>query len=102
MEITIFIRPEGTGYRATCAAPVPVSIQAPTRDEALAALRREVHEQLRNGEVVRVELPASPVALLKTLGGWRDDPTFDDLMAEIQAAREVEQDKSKHEYMNNY
>jgi hypothetical protein len=49
------------GFRATSGEPIAVSVEAPTRDEALAKVKQRLMARLKNGaELVPVELNQRP------------------------------------------
>jgi|ERR1043166_4344806 hypothetical protein len=58
MAIQVLIEPVPKyGFRATSGEPIPLSVEAPTREEALAELKKQVQARLKNGaELVPVEL----------------------------------------------
>lgn len=60
MPIQVLIEPlPNNGFRATSGGPLAVSVEAPTREKALAKLKEQVGKRLRNGaELVSVELAA--------------------------------------------
>ena len=69
-----------------------------TREEAIANAKRVLVDRLARGEIVTIEVEDAdivPSAARKvTRGAWReeagrfrDDPTFDDFLAEVQAQR---------------
>lgn len=79
------------GYVATALAWPECVVEAPTREEALARIRVAIAELLAEAEIVEVDVPvphaviAAPYA--ETFGMFRDDPTFDDFVEEVQKYR---------------
>jgi predicted RNase H-like HicB family nuclease len=68
--------------------------QGPTKEAALAAVRAALEAQLAHGEVVTIEVNGCPLTeacannpWLTEFGRFRDDPTYDDFLAEIAAYR---------------
>jgi hypothetical protein len=50
MQIPILIEPvAGNGFRAKCGEPLPLCAEAATPDEAVAQLREQLANRLRNG-----------------------------------------------------
>jgi hypothetical protein len=95
MEIPVLVEPvNGNGYRASTGAPLGLSAEAPTRDEALGKLRSLVEERLSSGVVVpfKVEMPIDhPWA--KFAGMFKDDPRFDEWQEAIaEYRRKVDED----------
>ncbi|HVS34938.1 MAG TPA: hypothetical protein VMS17_05110 [Gemmataceae bacterium] len=69
------------GYRATGGSPLPVVIEAATREEALAKIKETLEARLRNGaELVQVELGPQPHPLAEFAGMFKDDPYFEDVL----------------------
>jgi len=96
MEITVFVtRVEGNGYRASSTAPVPVSVEAPTRDEAVRHLREAVGRMLAGGEVLRMEVGSATRPFAEFGGMFKDDPSFDEwreCIEEHRARKDAEEE----------
>lgn len=99
MGIQVLIERVGKGrFRATSGEPLPASVEARTRDAALAKLKKEVGKRLRDGaELVSVDLgaPARPHPLAEFAGMFRDDPWIMDWkrsMAEYRRRKDAEPD----------
>ena len=79
------------GYTATALAWPDCTVEAPTREEALARMQQAIRELLAESEVVELEVPDSEAQLPKsdngTFGMFRDDPTFAEFLEEVQAYR---------------
>ena len=95
MQIPVLIEPlAGNGYRASGGQPLPVVVEAPTREEALAKLKEQLQARLRNGaEIVPLETASRPHPLTKFIGMFRDDPLIKDWkksMAEYR--KEIDKD----------
>ena len=77
----------GDSYKATPLAFPDCTAVGKTREEALANLKAALDARLSEGEIVTVEAgePAHP--WLKWAGMFEDDPTFDELLDEIEAER---------------
>lgn len=69
-----------------------------TREEAIARAKAMLVERLARGEIVTIEVEGADVesgearsapgtAWREEVGRFRDDPTFDDFLAEMQAER---------------
>jgi len=97
--IQVLIERVGKGrFRATSGEPLPASVEARTREAALAKLKKEVGKRLDNGaELVSVDVgtPAEPHPLAEFAGMFRDDPIFDkvvQIMAENRRRRNADPD----------
>jgi predicted RNase H-like HicB family nuclease len=83
------------GYKATALAiPECVAVGA-TRDEALMNLKAVLTARLAEAEIVTVEVGEPEHPWLKGFGMFKDDPMYDDVLAEIEAyRREVDEAES--------
>jgi predicted RNase H-like HicB family nuclease len=93
MTYRILLRSQpNDGYIATALAWPNCEVTAPTREEALAQIRRTIAQMLVEGEFVEVDIP-EPVMLTlyqETFGMFRNDPTFPELLAEVENYRRLE------------
>ncbi len=80
MQIPVLIEPiAGNGYRARGGEPLPLVVEAQTREEALAKLQQALQDRLRNGaELVPLETSPQPHPLAKFVGMFKDDPWIED------------------------
>ena len=82
MQIPVRIEPiAGNGYRARGGEPLPLVVEAPTREEALAKLHEALQARLRNGaELVPLETAPKPHPLAEFAGMFKDDPYFEEVL----------------------
>ncbi len=82
MQIPVLIEPiAGNGYRARGGEPLPLVVEAPTREEALAKLQEALRDRLRNGaELVSLEALPQPHPLDEFAGMFKDDPFFEEVL----------------------
>jgi hypothetical protein len=97
MSIQVLIEPVGNnGFRATTGEPLAVTVEAPTRDEALARLKNQLVARLTNGtELVAVEVDSEPHPWMKFAGMFKNDPQISDWkesMAEYRRAKDSDPD----------
>ena len=61
-----------------------------TREEALKNLQQRLAEELADAELMQFELPRTPPEnpWLKMAGAFKDDPDFDEFVAEMEAERQ--------------
>jgi hypothetical protein len=65
-----------------------VRVTAPTRAEALVSMQNELHRRMQSGEIVWLDVPApEPVDFVGIL---KDDPTLEELVADIYRRRDAE------------
>src|SRR6266498_4147738 len=83
-------------YRATPLLFPDCVAVGKTRDEALANLKAMLDARLSQGEIVTVEIGEPEHAWLSGAGLFKDDSTYDDYLAEIEARRH-ELDKAEPE-----
>ena len=97
MQISVLIEPvANNGYRATSGPPLAVSAEAPTREEALAELKKVLQARLANGaEVVQLELGATTRPLAEFAGMFKDDPYFEEVLKIMAANRRKMDRKAK-------
>lgn len=83
MQIPVLIeRIAQNGYRAKTGEPLALSVEAATREEAMAKLREEVAVRLQNGtQLVALDVvePAPENPWVKYAGMFKDDPMFKDV-----------------------
>jgi predicted RNase H-like HicB family nuclease len=75
------------GYRATPLLFPDCVAEGKTREDALANLRAALDARLAQGEIVTIEVGESEHPWLKGAGIFKDDPTFDDFLREIERYR---------------
>jgi predicted RNase H-like HicB family nuclease len=75
------------GYKATPLAFPDCAVMGKTREEALANLKAALATRLAHGELVTLEVGEPTHPWLKWFGMFRDDPTFDEFLQEIEAYR---------------
>src|SRR5437870_4917759 len=96
MAIPVLIeRLANNGFRATSGAPLAVSVEAPTRDEALARLREQLRKRLKNGtELIAMPLPTEEHPLAKFAGMFKDDSDFVEVL-KIMAENRRKEDRRR-------
>jgi predicted RNase H-like HicB family nuclease len=88
MTYRVFLQPTGgDSYRATPLLFPDCVAEGSTRDEALANLTEALNARLAEGEIVTIEVGAPEHSWLRGAGIFKNDPSFDDFLAEIDAYR---------------
>lgn len=95
MTYDILIQPQPGGmYRATVLGWPDLSAVGDSEQTVIERVRQILRERLAQSKIVRIEVDetvakttASEHPWLPFLGMWRDDPTFDDLLARMEAYR---------------
>jgi len=89
MQIPILIeRVNGNGYRSRGGEPFNLSAEGATREEVLAALRRQLQDRLRGGaEVISLDVAPEPHPLARFAGMFKDDPLFESWLRSIAKYR---------------
>lgn len=95
MTYDILIQPQPGGiYRATVLGWPDMSAVGDSEQTVIKRIRQAIRERLGRSKIVRIEVgeaitetaaPAHP--WLPFLGMWKHDPTFDDLLARMEAYR---------------
>lgn len=96
MKINVLMEPmNGKGFRVSSGAPLGITVEAPTREEALKKLQSEIQAKMESGaEVVSVEVGPDENPWLKMAGMYKDDPMIEDwkkAMAEYRDQREKDE-----------
>jgi hypothetical protein len=81
MPIQVLIeRLANNGFRATSGEPLAVSVEAPTREQALAGLKKRLQARLKNGaELVPLEVGPAAHPWMEFAGMYDpDDPVVQD------------------------
>lgn len=87
MTIEILVKQQGKGFKATVKGLGVCTVEAPTREEAIAQARHEAEEWMNNSEVIKVETTKSHRIPHRGIGMWADDETFDDFVAAMKQYR---------------
>lgn len=92
MQYQVFVQNQANnGFIAAVIGLPGCLAEGHTKEEAIANARTALQSQLAQGEIVTidVESPVNPAAnpLLKHFGRFKDDPTFDDYLGDIEAYR---------------
>lgn len=92
MTLEIYVRPKGKGFKAIVKGFAECSVEAPTRDEAVALARHEAEALIENSDVIKVETSLQPRVAHRIphrgIGMWAEDETFDDFVAAMKQYRE--------------
>jgi len=99
MTITAFVQELAEGrFRAAASQPIVVSAEGSSREEAMTRLTALAQEQLSQGEIVQIDLPAVATVnpWMRFAGIWKDHPEFDEYRANIaEYRRSVDQARSR-------
>jgi len=89
------IEKTATGYSATTGKPLNSEAEGNTRDETLNRLRHVVAARLSEGvELVELTIPA-PHPLAEFAGDMKNDPLYDEWVAEMKAYRQEREQDAK-------
>ena len=91
MQYQILVKPENqNGFVASVIGLPECRAEGKTKEEAIEKAKQALNAQLAESEIIMVEVEA-PAAkqhpLLKHFGRFKDDDTFDDFLAHIEAYR---------------
>ena len=95
MKYTVLLTEESNGHiQATVPGLPDCIVEAPTRSEALSAIRKAISEILNRTEIVQLDVAAEPKAcgvLRDTpwdwMGAFKNDPTWGELFDDIERQR---------------
>ena len=89
MPIQVLVeRVAKNGFRATSGAPLALSVEAPTRAQALAKLKKQLQARLQKAELVPIEVIPEPHPWMEFAGMYDpDDPVIQDWMKSMAEYR---------------
>ncbi len=88
MTLPVYIEQTNGTFTASVLGDAKVRAEGPTREAALDSLRAELARKKSAGELVW--LTVEPVGVTDLARIWADDPTLDDMIAEIYRQRDAE------------
>jgi hypothetical protein len=88
MTFSVLVEPCEGRFAATLAGAPEVRVVAPTRNEAIAALRTEIAQRVAHGELCSLEIGAGGVAELA--GKYAADATIREICADAYECRNAE------------
>jgi predicted RNase H-like HicB family nuclease len=89
LDYSVLIEKQENGYQATVWGLPDCHVFAPTREAALNNLQDLLKTRLQNIEIVtqQLEKSNSEHPWMKFAGKYKDDPQFDDMLADIELYR---------------
>ncbi|MER3492129.1 MAG: HicB family protein [Mastigocladus sp. ERB_26_2] len=89
LNYSVLIEEKQSCFQATVWGIPECQVFATTREDALKNLHELVNSHLQNVEIVtqEIEAPKSEHPWMKFAGKYKDDPQFDDMLADIEAYR---------------
>ncbi len=99
LNYSVLVEEKTGGYQATVWGLPDCQVFAKTREDAINHLHELVNIRLQNVEIItqEIELPKTEHPWMKFAGKYKDDPQFDDMLADIEAYRR-ELDAEQEEY----
>jgi hypothetical protein len=92
-DVLIQSQPGGL-YRATVLGWPELSVTGDSEQTVIERIWQAIRERLEQGKLVRIEVDGKVTSMttlehpwLRFLGMWKDDPTFDDLLARMETYR---------------
>ena len=94
MRYTVFLKRHDGQYTAVVPLLPTCSAQGRTREEVLQNVQMAIEQTLSEMEITTVEVnvpphPATSNPWLETAGMFKDDPLFDEMLAEVAAYRQA-------------
>lgn len=90
MTVQILVEPFNDQFSASLLGSPSLQVVRPSKDEAIEALREALHQKIRSGEIVSIELAPSGAAAVA--GRFADDPTLREICEEIYRQRDADRD----------
>ncbi len=88
MQYQILVKQQNNSFLATALGIPECSVEAQTREQAVIKAREAIENWLAQGEIITVEVEtASSNPWLKLHGQLKDEPLFDDFVAEVNSYR---------------
>jgi hypothetical protein len=87
MSISILVEPTATGFRAETGSPLNLSVDAPSSELAVSALRAKIAQRLQNGaQIIQLPMPQwkSPVPIPPL----SENPLWEDFLKAVKDYRE--------------
>lgn len=88
MTCPIIVEPTDGQFEASVVGVAHVRATAPTREQAIVALREELDARVKRGELLFIDL--SPIGLTSLAGKYADDPTLRDICEQAYRERDAE------------
>jgi predicted RNase H-like HicB family nuclease len=100
MRYTVFLKQHDGQYTAVVPLLPACSAQGRTREEVLQNVQRAIEQTMSEMEITTVEVnvpshPATSNPWLETAGMFKDDPLFDEMLAEVAAYRRTLDEQTK-------
>jgi hypothetical protein len=88
MDFAIKLTQANGHYTASLFGDSDVRVEAPTREEAIAAIRARIQAGVDRSEILTVSVQPHPVVAMT--GIFKDDPTLHEMVEEIYRRRDEE------------
>ncbi len=89
MSFPVLVQKENDYYTATLVGTPDLRITASTREGVLAEMKNALLQRLSRGDLVFLDIP-EPQGIMALAGVFRDDPTLNEICAEIYRERDAE------------
>jgi hypothetical protein len=89
MTVPVLIQSSNGEFSASLVGSPELRCTRPSKDEALAALKQELAQKVKTGELVHLEV--SPLGVSALAGSFADDPTLAEICDEIIRQRDGDQ-----------
>lgn len=89
MDYPILVLPRAEGFRASTGAPLDLTADGPTPDDAVAALRKLVAAKLAGGGEIRVMTVTNVDMILATARKVGESPAFEEWVEAVAECRRV-------------
>ena len=95
MDILVRISQTNGHFEATSMWAPQYRAEGATREEAVAAFRRRIQEDVNQSEVVRIEVEPHPITAMA--GIFKDDPDLQEITDEIYRRRDRDRTEEHQE-----
>jgi hypothetical protein len=88
MTFPILVQPQNGRFQASVLGSPAMTADGATKEEALTALRANIHHRFASGELVLLDVPYR--AVTDFAGLFENDPTLEDLVKDIYRERDAQ------------
>lgn len=90
MTFAVLVEPQDDRFAAWLVGAPELRVLGSTRDQAIASLRDEIAQRVRQGELLSLEIDVGAVGVASLAGTYAADPTLRDICDEVYRERNAE------------
>jgi len=90
MTFAVLVEPQDDRFAAWLVGAPELRVLGPTRDQAIASLRKEIAQRVRQGELISLEIDVGAAGVAGLAGTYAADPTLREICDEAYRERDAE------------